>query len=127
MMQRVRGRRWIATGITCVVFGAAAWLAWPHLKLKSAAKPDELAALTQRCQVAMLRDVCGVMKGSAPQASQGRLFIAGLGEVDAQAFSRLRAAGDTMCQDVAAQCQADWAGQTCKIARALYPELVLPQ
>ena len=71
----------------------------------------------------MLQDVCGVMKGSAPKASQARLFIAGIGEVDAQAFARLRAAGDTMCQELAVQCQTDWSGQSCRIGKALYPDL----
>ena len=48
-------------------------------------------------------------------------FIAGVGEVDAQAFARLRAARDTMCQQLEAQFQSDWLRQECRIGKALYP------
>ena len=122
----VSGRRWgliaIVMGTTVVMLGTSAWLAWRHFK-QQPVNTEWITGLKQRCEIAMLRDTCGVMKGSAPQASQARLFIAGLGEVDAQAFASLRAAGDAMCQEVAAQCQIDRSGQACKIALAMYPEL----
>jgi hypothetical protein len=118
---RPRVQRWqlLAAGVCLCVLSAATLFA-----IKPEPVDTELIAqLTQRCQTAMLRDVCGVMKGSAPNTKQGRLFIAGVGEVDAQAFSRLREAGDAMCQEVAVECETDWAGQACKIARALYPDV----
>ncbi len=80
--------------------------------------------LAIRCQTAMIKDVCGVMTASAPRAgepSTERLFIAGVGEVDAQAFNRLREAGDHMCAEVERECDANWLGAGCKIARAMYP------
>jgi hypothetical protein len=77
-------------------------------------------ALVQRCSVQMLKDTCRVMK--APQASQpgARLFIAGVGEVDAAAFDAIRSYGNEMCQAVGAQCASEWEGANCRIARALY-------
>ena len=93
----------------------------PNTQLSATA--GQIALLAQRSQTAMLKDVCGVMRCSVPKASQAGLFIAGVGEVDAQAFARLRAAGDTMCQQLEAQLHSDWLGQECRIGKALYPEL----
>jgi hypothetical protein len=67
-----------------------------------------------------------VMKGSAPSATQTRLFIAGVGEVDARAFSRLRQAGDSMCEELVQDCKTDWSGQSCRIGKALYAARVEP-
>lgn len=122
----VRLTRWqlTAVGVCVVAVGAAAASIWQYRSQTPQPPAAELiTSLTQRCQLAMLRDVCGVMKGSAPNATQARLFIAGIGEVDAQVFARLRAAGDTMCQELATECQTDWSGQACRIGKALYPEL----
>ncbi len=121
-----RLKRWqrLVVGLSCVVLAAAAWIVWNRfISSNRAGGADQIAQLTQRCQTAMIRDVCTVMKGSAPSASVGRLFIAGIGEVDAQAFSSLRAAGDQMCGELATQCTADWMGQACKIGKVLYPDL----
>jgi hypothetical protein len=124
---RLQRHRWQFILAACLcVLAVGAWFAWRSWQ--AAAQPPDaraLAALTQRCQTAMLRDVCGVMKGSAPKASEGRLFIAGVGEVDAKAFSKLREAGDAMCQEMALQCQTDWLGQACKIGRALYADVAV--
>jgi hypothetical protein len=86
-----------------------------------AADPAAVLALTQRCQTEMLRGTCGAMTASAPKAGASRLFIAGVGEVDAAAFATLRAAGTEMCNEAAAACRQDWNGNTCRITRALYP------
>ena len=50
-----------------------------------------------------------------------RLFITGVGEVDASVFNRLREAGDKVCGEVETECVAKWLGAGCKIARAVYP------
>jgi hypothetical protein len=86
-----------------------------------AANEVELAALSQRCQAEMLRGTCSAMNTSAPTSGASRLFIAGVGEVDAAAFAALRAAGNEMCGDAAKACRADWNGNTCRVTRALYP------
>ena len=91
----------------------------PNTQLPATA--GQIALLAQRCQTAMLKDLCGVMRGRVPKASQAGLFIAGVGEVHAQAFARLRAARDTMRQQLEAQFQSDWLGQECRIGKALYP------
>ena len=85
---------------------------------------SDIKSLAARCQTAMLQDVCGIMTSSKPAGNQPnaeRLFIAGVGEVDAKVFYRLREAGDKMCGEVEAECLANWAGSGCKIARAMYP------
>lgn len=116
-------KRWqyVLTVLCCVLLAFVAWLL---LKPKpQAAQPEMIAALSQRCQTAMLRDVCTVMKGSAPNVSVGRLFIAGIGEVDAQAYAQLRAAGESMCTELAQACAQDWSGPACRIGKALYAQL----
>lgn len=95
----------------------------PQLSSAAGALSD-IKSLAARCQTAMIKDVCGIMTSSKPasnQANAARLFIAGVGEVDAAVFNRLREAGDKMCGEVEVECMANWAGPSCKIARAMYP------
>lgn len=90
----------------------------------AAAALSDVKSLAARCQTAMVKDVCGVMTSSKVGGNAGnveRLFIAGVGEVDASVFNRLREAGDKMCGEVETECVANWAGAGCKIARAMYP------
>ena len=85
---------------------------------------SDIKSLAARCQTAMVKDVCGIMTSSKPAGNgrdSERLFIAGVGEVDAKVFNRLREAGDKMCGEVETECAANWAGAGCKIARAMYP------
>jgi hypothetical protein len=115
-------RKRLVVGLALLVFiVVAAWAAYTS-RLAKPRPPvvSPVQALVQRCSVQMLRDTCRVMK--APQASQpgARLFIAGLGEVDAAAFDAIRSYGNEMCQAVGAQCTSDWEGANCRIARALY-------
>ena len=90
----------------------------------AAAALSDIKSLAARCQIAMIKDVCGIMTSSKLEGSERnseRLFIVGIGEVDASIFNRLREAGDKMCGEVETECEANWAGAGCKIARALYP------
>ena len=91
----------------------------------SAAAPlSDIKSLAARCQIAMIKDVCGITNSSSSEGRERnteRLFIVGVGEVDASAFNRLRGAGDKMCGEVETECAANWAGAGCRIARALYP------
>lgn len=81
-----------------------------------------MSALVERCNTRMLQDTCGVMTASVPTQPAARLFIAGVGEVDGEAFERLRRQGDVMCREVGQQCRSDRAGAACRIALALYPD-----
>ena len=90
----------------------------------AAAALSDIKSLAARCQIAMIKDVCGITNSSSSEGRERnteRLFIAGVGEVDASAFNRLRDAGDKMCGEVETECAANWAGAGCKIARAMYP------
>ena len=85
---------------------------------------SDIKSLAARCEIAMVKEVCGIMTSSKPdgnERSTERLFIAGIGEVDARAFNRLREAGNKMCGEVETECVANWAGAGCKIAKAMYP------
>ena len=90
----------------------------------AAAALYDIKSLAARCQIAMIKDVCGITNSSSSEGRERnteRLFIVGVGEVDASAFNRLRDAGDKMCGEVETECAANWAGASCRIARALYP------
>lgn len=109
--------RWLAALAALV----GALVTWYAVDKRAAVDHQKIAAIAQSCQIAMRRDVCGVMKASKVQSTQGRLFIAGVGEVDAQAFDRLQQAGEGMCQEVVTQCSTDWSGSACRVAQAMYP------
>lgn len=85
------------------------------------ADPGAITALAQRCQTEMLRGTCTAMRVDPSTSATQRVFIAGVGEVDGAAFAALRNAGEAMCGDVVQACRSDWQGNTCRIARALYP------
>ena len=90
----------------------------------AAAALSDIKSLAARCQIAMIKDVCGITNSSSSEGRERnteRLFIVGVGEVDASAFNRLRGAGDKMCGEVETECAANWAGAGCRIARAMYP------
>ena len=121
---------WLLGGLLLLVVAAVAvavavaTLAAPpplRPRAEAVAYPQEMAALTQRCQTEMLRGTCGAMNASAAKPGASRLFIAGIGEVDAAAFATLRAAGTEMCNEAATACRQDWNSNTCRITRALYP------
>lgn len=108
--------------LVLICTAAAGWGA--HAVWRSTARAQQaqaLGALVQQCSEQMLKDTCRVMTTPAPAQSRPRLFIAGVGEVDAAAFAALRGFGDSMCREVRAQCASDWEGRSCRIARALYP------
>lgn len=109
-----------ALGLACtaaVVWGATA--AWQSATQSRQARV--LEDLVQRCTQQMVRDTCRVMQAPTASPVGARLFIAGVGEVDAAAFAALRSYGDAMCREVGTQCAADWGSRSCQIARALYP------
>ena len=62
-----------------VVSTVGGWFVWSQMQLPATA--GQIALLAQRCQIAMLKDVCGMTSGCMPKASQAGLFIAGVGEV----------------------------------------------
>lgn len=119
-----RRRRRLAVAVLALACTAAA-AGWAAYAFRSAnARPSAAQAvqsLVQRCSVQMITDTCSVMKAPSSSEPGTRLFIAGVGEVDASAFAALRSYGDAMCQAVGAQCTSDWDGKSCRIARALYP------
>jgi len=82
----------------------------------------ELDRLVARCTDAMVRDVCIAKRQSAnasPAASQ--VFVAGVGAIDATAYSEIRAAGEAMCGLIRTRCSEGWNDKACVAARSLWP------
>lgn len=86
----------------------------------SASQVDQVRELVQACTVQMIKNTCRVSAGPTVDPALPRLFIAGVGEVDAAAYADLQRHGDAMCQSAGAHCQTDWHGAACRIAQALY-------
>jgi S-adenosylhomocysteine hydrolase len=97
----------------------AGW--WVADRFTSANRAEAVTALAQRCALQMANDTCRVKNGPAPASTAGRVFIAGVGEVDSAAYSEMQRWGEAMCENVRTQCQAAWDGASCRIAKALYP------
>ncbi len=116
-------------GVLLVALGILAATLWAPRRAQPGVN-TEVAALSQRCIAEMLRGTCGAMRSSAPdvapQTTQ-RVFIAGLGEVDAVSFEALRTAGDDMCAMVSRDCRTAWNGSVCVIAKALFPARLTDQ
>ena len=112
-----------AGGVLLVALWLVAVALWLPRPRQSGPDAD-VAALSQRCISEMLRGTCGAMRASAPDASPQslqRVFIAGLGEVDAVSFEALRQSGDDMCAKVSRDCRTAWNSSVCVIAKALFP------
>ena len=111
--------------LAALALTATATVAWGSYALWRSSAPsrrdEAVVKLVQRCNLQMAKETCRVMNTPAPAQSTGRLFIAGIGEVDSAAFAALRSWGESMCREVGTQCAADWEGASCQIARALYP------
>ncbi len=81
-----------------------------------------LTALHQRCTLAMVQGSCQVMSSPGEAAAAAsRVFIAGVGEVNAALYDSLRQQGQAMCDEVVAACRQEQDGASCRIAHALYP------
>jgi hypothetical protein len=89
----------------------------------SAPATQELDALVARCVEAMTRDVCVAQRDSAanssPAASQ--VFVAGVGAINAQAYSEIRSSGEAMCSLVKSRCTGGWNDSACQTARSIWP------
>lgn len=120
----MKAARFAVAALAMVCTAAAGW--GSYFLWQSTARSRQAEAvvdLVQRCSQQMFKDSCRVMNTPAPAQATVRLFIAGVGEVDAAAFAALRRYGEAMCREVGTQCAADWEGRSCRIARALYPVL----
>jgi hypothetical protein len=82
----------------------------------------QLDALAARCTTDMVQQNCRVMAGPAqtPAPPGSVLFVAGIGQIDAELYNTLRGLGEQMCSQVRQICSADWNGPRCATARALY-------
>ena len=81
-----------------------------------------LDQLVAQCAEDMIRQTCRIM-GNAAGASVpdgSVIVVAGVGAIDAQVYTRLRADGEAMCETVRRSCREAWDGPPCRTARALY-------
>lgn len=83
-----------------------------------------LDSLIERCVEAMTREACIAQRDTSPNSSTpaaAQVFVAGVGAIDAQAYSEIRAAGEAMCNLVKDRCVQEWNGGACQAARSLWP------
>ena len=86
-----------------------------------AAPVRELEAVYGACVQAMLRSTCRVSNDKSTAAPTAKtVFVAGVGQVDAASYQKLRAAGEAMCTDVRKACSANWSSATCRTGRSLW-------
>lgn len=115
-----RGRRALAACLSIAVIASQAGCQPARVGTASEA---ELDALVTRCVEAMAREVCVAQKdqatSSAPAASQ--VFVAGVGQIDAQAYSEIRSSGEAMCSLVKTRCSGGWNDSACVAARSIWP------
>ena len=118
-----RPRRAVAASLGVVALLAG--FAFAFSRSAAAPAPDAVAIdrLHVRCVDAMTRSACRAMSGpDIGPATEGVLLVAGVGPVDARAWTELRAAGDAMCTQVVRRCREDWSGPACRTARAMHGE-----
>jgi hypothetical protein len=96
---------------------AAALAGCLHAQEPREAKIDRMH---EACVTAMVKSSCQVMAGTSPPATASAVVIAGVGQIDAQAYRALREAGDAMCGIAKSACVKDWEGGSCRSARALW-------
>lgn len=115
---RLRG----ALALAASIGASAACTPQPNSPTAQAAAPDAVEALASRCVQDMIRQTCRVMgtAGAPSDGTQGQLFVAGVGAIDAALYRELRDQGDTMCSVVRRHCVQAWHGAPCRTARALY-------
>jgi hypothetical protein len=67
----------------------------------------------------MAQNVCRVALDRKDYPN-GYVLVAGVGRINADSYLKIRNAGDQMCAVVRDVCTADFNGQDCKAARALW-------
>lgn len=95
----------------------------PAEPAQSPAAGDPLTGLYNACVNAMVQQTCRVMQdkgGSLVTPGATTIFVAGIGPVDAELYSKLRESGEGMCGHVRQVCAGGWDSAQCKTARALY-------
>ena len=119
---------WRAAAASAGALGLVAGMAFAGstaLRGSASSGPDAIAIerLHARCVDSMTRSACRAMTGpDLGPAAEGVLLVAGIGPVDARAWTELRAAGEEMCTHVVRRCREDWSGSACRTARAMHGE-----
>ena len=92
----------------------------PHGATASATG-DKADSLYAACVESMLKDTCTAKNDtSALPQSEGVVFVAGVGPIDAQSYRQIRANGESMCEQVRIACRTDGNGAPCRTASALW-------
>jgi hypothetical protein len=81
---------------------------------------ERIRTLVDACSRQMTDSVCRVASDPSAIAPGAAVFVAGVGQVDSEAYRSLRAAGDAMCAEVRRSCASDWTGPACSTARRLW-------
>ena len=110
------GRRLLALPLVALMVGVG-----PSPAAPLTAPAKELEAVYGACVQAMLRSTCRVANDKSTAAPTAKtVFVAGVGQVDAASYQKLRAAGEAMCTDVRKACSANWSSAACRTGRSLW-------
>ena len=85
----------------------------------NAAADTRIDSMVTHCQSVMTRGVCRVQldRSNIPNAT---MLVAGVGRIKTDSYLKIRNAGDQMCVVVRDVCNANFEGDDCKAARALW-------
>jgi hypothetical protein len=84
---------------------------------------SQAKTLFDACVNAMVNDTCRVMQTAGQTlvpAGTSVIFVAGIGPIDAELYTKLRDSGAGMCAHLQQVCEQDWNGPQCRTARTLY-------
>lgn len=85
-----------------------------------AAQADQrIDNMVRNCDRVMVQNVCRVALDRKDYPN-GYVLVAGVGRINADSYLKIRNAGDQMCNVVREVCTAEFDGQDCRAARALW-------
>ena len=89
------------------------------LAANAANADSRIDSMVTQCQSVMTRGVCRVQldRSNIPNAT---MLVAGVGRIKTDSYLKIRNAGDQMCVVVRDVCNANFEGDDCKAARALW-------
>jgi hypothetical protein len=75
-----------------------------------------------RCVDQMVRSSCVAMNDKSPSTPRpgARVFVAGIGAIDAESYRQIRESGEAMCTQIRKSCETDFDGAQCRTAASLW-------
>jgi hypothetical protein len=79
-------------------------------------------SIYDRCVDQMVRSSCVAMNDKSPSTPRpgARVFVAGIGAIDAESYRQIRESGEAMCTQIRKSCETDFDGAQCRTAASLW-------